>query len=913
MKPHLAGNDGMSSSIQIDKQVEPAPARHGAEAILAAVVFGAHKFMHDTDWTGLLECWLERLGVATGADQVRVFENNEPAPGEPVLSSLRAQWIAPGCTHGSPMSELQDIPFRASGCARWEDLLSSGLPVVGTVTEFPESERPIMQKEGIASVAIVPVFVDSKWWGFLGFADCGAPRTWSISELDALTGAANIYGAALSRRVMQERIAAAVAQERLGTVIGEAVTAQAQSLEEILDTCCDLIAHHLQADFVRVWTVARDGEVLRSNCHPARVIGTPSPMQVNVGEYAIGRIAQTREPEIWHGDLPELWQGSLEMTAATGLRAGVAYPLLSNNRVVGVVVLLKQDDVSRHTLEGLWSVTDELALAIDRSRAVMDLVLTEDRYRRLVEATVEGVVIHDGRRVLDGNPALAAMVGYEDAADIIGLNPLDFIHPDDLPAVKQHLAENYTGVYETRFLRRDGSFFPAEVKGRDFMWDGTKLRVTSIRDITERKHAERIAAELLEEQHALEVSERNRQHAEFLADASRILASSFDTTTTLNQLAHLCVRFLADFCVVSLFHDDSTEQIAYVHAQPEKQELLTRSIELWNTQWQGQHELSHRQRSGEPFIIADLTDEDLDRMAPDPEHRQVMGELGSRSLMSVPIVSGGGLIGAIMFSAGADHAPYGAEELALAQELGRRAAVALESAQSYHQARAATMARDEMLAVVAHDLRNPLNTIHMGSSLALELMGERTDAVGRKQFEMILRSADHMNRLIQDLLDATRLQSGQLALEIIPTRATVIIDEALEILQPLATQAGIALEVDPFDDGDPIPVDKLRILQVLSNLVGNAIKFTPRGGSVRLCVVRRTSLVEFCVRDTGPGIAPDQLPHIFGKFWQARATDRRGLGLGLAIAKGIVDAHGGTIWVESKPGVGSEFLFTVPA
>jgi PAS domain S-box-containing protein len=588
-------------------------------------------------------------------------------------------------------------------------------------------------------------------------------------------------------------------------------------------------------------------------------------------------------------------------------------------------VMLHRDKPSDAVFEGLSSITDELAIAIERNRATSALHLTEDRYQRLVEATVEGICIHDGTRIHDLNPSLASMLGYE-VSEAIGRSPLDFIHPDSLPDVKQRLAMNYTGAYEASMIRRDGSVVPVEIKGRDFFHDEMKLRVTTIRNITERKQAERTAKKLLEEQaraqydrldlllkeEQLSLSERSRAHAEFLVDASRILASSFDTTTTLNQLAHLSVRFLADFCVVSLFRDGATEQVALVHADPAKEELLVTAVAQWNAQWRDKHPLSVQQKYGEAFIVSDLSESDLDSMAPDPGQRRVLAELGTKSLMSVPISNGGELIGSIMFSAGGERANYGLEELSIAQELGRRAAVALQSAQSYQDARAATQARDEMLAVVAHDLRNPLNTIYMGSSLALELTADQPAAPGRRQFQIIQRSAEHMNRLIQDLLDATRLQSGQLALEVVSTPPAAVVDEAMEILLPLATHAGITLETEIAADLPLLSVDKLRLLQVLSNLVGNAVKFAPRGGRVLLSLTRRDDAVCFCVTDTGPGIAPDQLPHIFGRFWQARSTDKRGLGLGLAIAKGIVEAHGGAIWVESQLGEGSSFLFTIP-
>ncbi|MEX2285099.1 MAG: GAF domain-containing protein [Gemmatimonadota bacterium] len=883
---------------------------HGAEAILAGVVFGAQKFMNQSDWTGVLEPWLERLGQATHSDQVRIFENDQSGPGEPTKSSMRAQWIAPGGNFGSPMEVLQHVSFREVGCGRWEDMLSRNEAVVGSLDEFPESERPILQQEGIVSVAIVPVFAAGRWWGFIGFADCHAKRKWQQAELNALSAAAGIYGAALARQEMERRIAAAMVQEQLAAEIGELLTASARNLDEVLQLCSSRIAHHLDAQLVRVWTLDRDGKLLKS-CSGFSAGVELTPSQMRLGECAVGRIALSKQPEVWSGTLTELWPGSVEITRAAGLSAGLGHPLLTDGKIVGVVVLLQRGGPTTAALEGLSSVTDELVLAIERSRAMSALHLTEDRYQRLVEATVEGICIHDGRRLLDCNPSLARMVGLE-VADVIGRSPLEFIHSDSIPDVLQRLATNHTQAYEANMVRVDGSVFPAELKGRDFIHEGVKLRVTSIRDITERKEAERTAQRLLAEQTARELAERSRTNAQFLVDASRILASSFDTTTTLNQLAHLSIRSLAECCVVTLFRGECAEQVAAIHVHPSRQELLAAAVEHWKDRWNGNHPFTIQQKKGEPFIVANLSESDLDEMVPDAEPRRVFGELGMRSLMSVPIVSGGQLIGSMMFARGASCTPYGADELSIAQELANRAAVALESAQSYHQAHAATQARDEMLAVVAHDLRNPLNTIYMGSTLALDLTADQPTTPGRRQFEIIKRTAEHMNRLIQDLLDATRLQSGQLALEVMPTPPKAIVDEAMLMLLPLATHAGIALQADVPEGLAAVPADRMRLLQVLSNLVGNALKFTPRGGSVLLSVTQGEAGTCFRVTDTGPGIAADQLPHIFGRFWQARRTDRRGLGLGLAIAKGIVEAHGGTISVESRLGEGSSFLFTVP-
>jgi signal transduction histidine kinase len=254
---------------------------------------------------------------------------------------------------------------------------------------------------------------------------------------------------------------------------------------------------------------------------------------------------------------------------------------------------------------------------------------------------------------------------------------------------------------------------------------------------------------------------------------------------------------------------------------------------------------------------------------------------------------------------------YAPEDLVLVEELARRAALAVENARLFHEAQRATRARDEMLGVVAHDLRNPLNTIVMGASTILELLPE-TSPLLRNHAQIVRRAADRMNRLIQDLLDVKRVEAGRLVVDPRPVTVALLVDEALEMLRPLAAAASLELLTDVAPDLPRVRADSGRMLQVFSNLVGNAIKFTPPGGRITIGVTRIDPEVRLEIADTGPGIPAEQLPHVFGQFWQGHRGDRRGIGLGLAIAKGIVEAHGGRIWVESQIGEGSRFYFTLP-
>jgi len=230
--------------------------------------------------------------------------------------------------------------------------------------------------------------------------------------------------------------------------------------------------------------------------------------------------------------------------------------------------------------------------------------------------------------------------------------------------------------------------------------------------------------------------------------------------------------------------------------------------------------------------------------------------------------------------------------------------------QMYGEAQGIIDAREEILRIVAHDLRNPLNTIHMATELLIDTAG--TDAARRSQLRIIGRAGERMNHLIQDLLSVTTIEAGRLS--IAPRKSSVaeLLYEAREMLEPIAKEKGLTLAVSAEADLPAVRADPARVLQVFSNLVGNAVKFTPAGGTVTLAATRADGRVRCSVIDTGPGIPPAQIPRLFGKFWQAKRGDGRGVGLGLAIAKGIVEAHGGTINVESEIGRGSVFSFVLP-
>ena len=570
------------------------------------------------------------------------------------------------------------------------------------------------------------------------------------------------------------------------------------------------------------------------------------------------------------------------------------------------------DDADREwedaEIDALAAAAATLGGALFRNRTEERLQESEQRFRHLSDAAVEGIVIHDHGIIIDANQSLARMFGYE-LSDVLGLNIFDIITTDaSREDVIQRVLANSVERYEVRGFRKDGTQIVVEATGRAMMYRGKRVRVATLHDITERKQAEESRRRLIEEQARRSAAEAAERRATFLAEASRVLGSSFDYQTTLSNLVRLAIPDLADYCIVDIVSEDGShlERVGVAHVDPAKEALLRDVVRFWGI---GDRE-HHFRRAGESVLIPEITEEMAMASIVSEEHEHIARPIWPRSVAAAPLRVGERTLGvlALYWSDSVRH--YGPDDLALVEELARRASLAVDNARLFHEATQATRARDEMLGVVAHDLRNPLNTIFMGATLMLELIEPQSGL--RQQAQMVHRAAERMNRLIQDLLDVRRIDSGRLALDAKPESVGSLLGEATEMLRPLASAAALELACKVDDDVPPVDADASRILQVLSNLVGNAIKFTPAGGRVRVHAEWLEGEVRFTVSDTGPGIPTEQLPHIFGRYWQAARADRRGVGLGLAIAKGIVEAHKGRIWVESQVGVGSNFIFTLP-
>ena len=402
----------------------------------------------------------------------------------------------------------------------------------------------------------------------------------------------------------------------------------------------------------------------------------------------------------------------------------------------------------------------------------------------------------------------------------------------------------------------------------------------------------------------------------FLAEASAILDTSLEYEETIANVVRLAVPRLADAAtMVLLARDGSLTWGASEHRDPEKAPLLGQLRAYQPHLTTQDHPVAEALRSGKTQVIDAVDEAFLRSLARDETHLALLHQLAPTSIIIIPLTARGQVLGSLLLATGRDFGRrYTDRDVVIAKEVGRRVALAVDRALLYRAAAQAARSREEMVAFVSHDLKNPLATIQMAVDFLLEVLlpDEAAHQRERKQLHVIHRSAERMYRLVHDLLDVATIEAGQLAVKRSPLTVDTLVTDALELLRPLAAAKRITLVADVSPELPAVAADHDRVLQVFSNLGGNAVKFTPKDGRVEIRVTVRDAVVEFAVIDTGPGIAPEDLPHVFDRFWQAKKTVRAGAGLGLAIAKGIVEAHDGRIRAESDPGRGSCFSFTLP-
>jgi signal transduction histidine kinase len=399
----------------------------------------------------------------------------------------------------------------------------------------------------------------------------------------------------------------------------------------------------------------------------------------------------------------------------------------------------------------------------------------------------------------------------------------------------------------------------------------------------------------------------------FLAGASAELARLTDYQSTLDKVARLAVPGFADWCAVDLVEGDAFLRVAVAHVDPAKVQLA--------------HELHRRfppdpaapggpwtvVRTARGELVPEITPAMLDASITDPLYLQTIRALGLYSYIGAPLVVRGNVLGLMIFITAESRRRYGPQDLALAEDLARRAAVAIENAKLLQALRDSDRAKDVFLATLAHELRNPLAPIWNGLTL---LQKAPDDRQRRDQVAAILeRQVAQLMRLVDDLLDVSRITTGKIELKKQPTNLVSILGNAVETSRPLIEAARHQLSLTFPTESTELEADPARLSQVFSNLLNNAAKYTPPGGQIDVAVEAREAQLVVRVRDNGTGIASDMLSGVFGLFTQVtHPSERRqgGLGIGLSLVEGLVRLHGGTVEARSAGlGQGCEFIVTL--
>jgi PAS domain S-box-containing protein len=524
---------------------------------------------------------------------------------------------------------------------------------------------------------------------------------------------------------------------------------------------------------------------------------------------------------------------------------------------------------------------------------------SQARYADLYDLTpICCLTIDDDTRIIEANLTAGTLLGAGRAL-LIGIPLTAFVVGDDRIVLRELLArcarDRSRAHGQITLVTQGGRRVTAQITSvprQDLRGNITGFR-TTLTDITALKRAQDKLA--------------------FLAQASATLGSSFDYRRALAAVAEQAVPVLADICVVDLVDAagaPSRLKVAFADPLAAKRlaPLCRAAPHADETTLFG-----HVLRTREPLLVPECSPRSLASIAPGRQPDLLIRRCGARSFVIVPLVVRAAAFGAITLVVTGSDRRHTDATLSTARDLAAHAALAIDNARLYERAQEAIRARDDVLSFVSHDLRNPLMGIQLTAETILRSPpegGERRK--GWQQLERIRRGARQMQRMIEDLLDVSSLDSGRMTLACTPHDLGRLFDDAAMVLGPLAAEKNLTLRFDVEGGNLSVSCDGDRVLQVLSNLIGNAIKFTPADGTITITGRNRAGRAEVTVSDTGSGIPPNARPHIFERFWRGDAKTHKGRGLGLYIAKGLVEAHGGTLAVESVGSAGVVFSFTLP-
>ena len=688
----------------------------------------------------------------------------------------------------------------------------------------------------------------------------------------------------------------------------------------IMKTICE----NLGWDIGALWEIRADALQCIEHWHAPQVDGERahqlcSGHRFQRGVGLLGRVWDLGEA-VWVPDFRDAERFPRAPAAAeAGMRAAFAFPIVTGGRVAGVMEFFSgtEREPEQALMPVMTLIGAQIGDFIERRRTQEALRESEERFRLMTETAQDAIFTVDEHSVITFcNRAVQRMFGYE-REELLG-KPLSMIIPERLRDPHRRGIERYlrtrerhipwTGV-ELPVLHKDGHEVPCEISfGEWTNNDGRTIFTGYARDMTERRKV------LEQEQQARAEAEAARAQLERRAEEEasfRHLASALtgavEMTDVLYEITNRATHVTrADGVYVERIvvggHTQLVEVVASAgRGAPPRGLRVTFPGSMTDEIMQG----------GAPVILADMNTFGRS-MAP-----YLLDTCSDCEVLVTPLIAEHEPLGAlVLLNSRASGRHFTDNDVVRARTLGDLSSLALRRVRLMEQEReakvkaeAAVRVRDETLGIVSHDLRNPLTKI----ALSADLLAGSTSEEAPVLVETIRSSARQMERLIQDLLDVARLESGGLSVAQEAIDPTPIVQEACDSHGRIAEQRHQKIVCHVEHPLPQICGDRDRLVQVFGNLIGNAMKFAPDRGTITVEAKRSGKFVQFSVRDTGPGIPEADLKNVFVPYWQAKKTAHMGAGLGLAIVRGIIEAHGGKVWAENVPGGGASFTFTIPA
>lgn len=581
-------------------------------------------------------------------------------------------------------------------------------------------------------------------------------------------------------------------------------------------------------------------------------------------------------------------------------RDGATFPTM----VIDSPIYDEQGNVS-----GIVGVSSDIT---DRKQAEEELRRSRDELEIILRGVGDGITVQDtSGRLIFANEAAVQLIGFDTVESLMAASPgavvarFEVLDEDgnavDLSTLPGRRALQGETVAETllRFrIRATGEERWSMVNATPvFDEQGRALLAVNIfHDVTQRMHYE--------------------ETLRFQAKASTLLSESLDYSTTLMNLAHLAVPHLADWCVVAMLEPDGElRQLAATHTDPRKVQLLTELREQYPFDSDGDFGSAPVVRTGRSELYADIADFAVARMFKDPAQRRMFQELGLKSAMIVPLIARGQTLGTISFMSAESGRRFSADDLAVAEDLAHRAALAIDQARLYSEAQQAVHLRDEFLSIAAHELKTPVTAL-LGYTQVLQRRAAREDSANardQRALSVIAAQSERLARLIGRLLDISRIETGYFTIEQQLMDLSALVERVTgEMLPTLHMHTLVCSGID-----EPLMLygDETRLEQVFQNLLQNAVKYSPEGGQIAVSVERHDGYASVSISDQGIGIPEAARERLFQRFFRASnvsAATISGMGIGLYVVREIVSRHAGTVTVESIEGQGSTFIVRLP-